>query len=112
MAIEQKKPFEHAAEPEIPGGDLGFGENIVEFGEGGTVKVTERKSGEETYNVAGKESESAYARLGQSEKEKVEREIERLQSSGEFVHLSPAEAEAGKAEKREELSRKILESNE
>jgi hypothetical protein len=87
-----------------------WGETEVEFGPDGKVKITERKSGEVTERTE-KPVESAYDKLNDFEKRRVNAELEKFEEEARKF-MSASEFTQAFGEKREELAKKMLELRE
>jgi len=87
-----------------------WGETEVEFGPGGKVKITERKTGEVTERIE-KTVESAYDKLNDFEKRRVNAELEKFEEEARKF-MSASEFTQAFSEKREELAKKMLELKE
>jgi hypothetical protein len=84
-----------------------YGETEVEFGPEGRVKITERKSGEVTERIE-KAEESAYDKLNEFEKRRVNAELGKFEEESR-KYMSAAQLTQAYDQKREELSKKTLE---
>ncbi|MEK7568381.1 MAG: hypothetical protein AAB498_02010 [Patescibacteria group bacterium] len=87
-----------------------YGETEVDF-EGGEVSVTNRKTGETTVNPD-KEPFSFFNRIDRVDQDKVIAELEKFKNSKNIIGFSPSELIVKVDQKREELSKEILEARE
>jgi hypothetical protein len=87
-----------------------WGETEVELGPGGKMKITERKSGEVTERTE-KPVESAYDKLNDFERKRVNAELAKFEEESRKIMSGPQLTEAF-AEKREELAKQMLELRE
>jgi hypothetical protein len=98
--IPEEKPREE------PWQDI-YGETEIEFGPGGRVRITERKSGEVEEKKLEKPDDPFYS-LSEDQQKEVSEKLKEYEESGELKHLSPAEQQEAIAEKRRKLSQEML----
>ena len=85
-----------------------YGETEVDF-EGGKVNVTNRKTGEMTVNLD-KEPSDFFHRLETAEQNEVIAGVEKFKNSENVIGFSPSELIVAVDQKREELSKEIMEA--
>ncbi len=88
-----------------------YGETEVEFGPDGKVKITERKSGETTepQPVEKTPGQIAFEKLNEFGKRRVQMELKKFEESKEAQTYSPREFNEEIEQRREKLSKQMLE---